>query len=176
MTASAFILDRPEVVAGEAEVSPTSIDVSGVSEAKVITGKNRQTQITIPGIWTDADKSWRNKKALIHVGNELREEQLEVHRFGKAGLPAFPPFHRLYIKAIKKEMNSVFAEPPRRLDIGGLPAMQYWLTRPGQLGADLLVYVNGHKAYYLIIVLGVDNQRAMAATTVKSFREITTGT
>lgn len=173
MTGTAFILERPEVVAGEAELSPKSIDVSGASEAKVITGKNRQTQITIPGIWSDADRSWRNRDAIIHVGNELREEALSVDRLDKAKAPAFRRFHRGSVDYLKKEFNLALVEPPRELDIDGLPAMQYWLAKPDQLDEDLFVYVNGRKAYYLIIAVGIGNKRAMAAATVNSFREIT---
>lgn len=176
MTVTAVVLDQPEVVAGEAEVSPPSKDVSGVSEAKVITGKNGQTQITIPGIWSDTDESWRNKEALIHVGNELREEALSVSRLDKAKAPAFRKFHRGSVDYLKKEFGVALVEPPRELDIGGLPAMQYWVAKPDQLDEDLFVYVNGRKAYYLIIAVGVGNKRAMAATTINSFREITTGT
>lgn len=176
MTATAFVLDQPEVVAGEAELSPKSKDVSGVSEDKVITGKNRQTQLTIPGIWSDADKSWRKKKAIIHVGNQLREEELWIFRLGKARLPAFPEFHRRSIAGFKKETDTVFAVPPRRRDIGGLPSVQYWMTRPDELFEDVIVYVRGRKAFYIMVGIGLDPNDAMAATTISSFREITPDT
>lgn len=177
MTGAAFLLDEPEVVAGEAELAPSSRDVSGAPDTKVVTGRKNQTQLTIPVTWDEADDSWRAEDGVIHVGNMERAEELLIYRFDKHEFVPFPQFHRRATALTREKTGTVPVEPPRKHRIGGLPAVQYRLAgEPDAYAKRWYVYVNGRKAYYLLMARGMNDRTFMMQRIVDSFREISQGT